>query len=137
LRLQAGIQNNPDAPQLYVDLANLLSNDGKNTDADGVLDRLRKQMPKSPERKRPSAPARTFLFFPHFLIAWDPQGERHRRVVEGFHGVTAFFFPAASNWPSLFRKEHAVLMPQKSKDLKLFLCKERETLDVTPSKVLP
>jgi cellulose synthase operon protein C len=47
--LQAGIQNNPDAPQLYIDWANILSNAGKTTDADGVLDRLRKQMPKSPE----------------------------------------------------------------------------------------
>ena len=47
--LQAGIQNNPDAPRLYVDLAKMLSNIGKSTDADGVLDRLRKQMPKSTE----------------------------------------------------------------------------------------
>jgi tetratricopeptide (TPR) repeat protein len=47
--LQAGIQNIPDAPPLYVQWANILSNAGKTTDADGVLDRLRKQMPKSPE----------------------------------------------------------------------------------------
>jgi len=47
--LQAGIQNNPDASQLYIELANTLSNAGKSKDADGVLDRLRMQMPKSPE----------------------------------------------------------------------------------------
>ena len=47
--LQAGIQNNPDAPQLYVEWAHMLSNAGKTSDADGVLDKLRNQMPKSPE----------------------------------------------------------------------------------------
>ena len=45
--LQAGIQNNPDAPQLYVDLANMLSNAGKSADATATLDKLRNQMPKS------------------------------------------------------------------------------------------
>jgi tetratricopeptide (TPR) repeat protein len=45
--LQAGVQNNPDAPQLYVFWANLLSDVGKSTDAEGVLDKLRNQMPKS------------------------------------------------------------------------------------------
>jgi tetratricopeptide (TPR) repeat protein len=47
--LQAGLQNNPDAPQLYIDWANILSNARRTTDADGVLDRLRNQMPKSSE----------------------------------------------------------------------------------------
>ena len=47
--LQAGIQNDPDASQLYVDLANMLSSAGKPADATGVLDRLRNQMPKSPQ----------------------------------------------------------------------------------------
>jgi tetratricopeptide (TPR) repeat protein len=46
---QAGVQNNPDAPQLYVIWANLLSDVGKSTEAEGVLDKLRKQMPKSSE----------------------------------------------------------------------------------------
>jgi tetratricopeptide (TPR) repeat protein len=47
--LQAGILNNPDAPQLYVDWAEMLSNSGKITEADGVLNKLRNQMPKSLE----------------------------------------------------------------------------------------
>jgi tetratricopeptide (TPR) repeat protein len=47
--LQAGILNNPDAPQLYVDWADMLSNSGKITEADGVLNKLRAQMPKSLE----------------------------------------------------------------------------------------
>jgi tetratricopeptide (TPR) repeat protein len=45
--LQAGIQSNPDAPQLYIDWANMLYDTGKPAEADAVLDRLRKQMPKS------------------------------------------------------------------------------------------
>ena len=45
--LQSGIQANPDAAPLYVAWANLLYDTGKATDADAVLDRLRKQMPKS------------------------------------------------------------------------------------------
>jgi tetratricopeptide (TPR) repeat protein len=47
--LQAGIQNSPESPQLYVDLANLLTSSGKPTDATRTLDQLRTQMPKSPE----------------------------------------------------------------------------------------
>jgi len=47
--LQTGIQNNPDAPQLFIDWANMLSDAGKSTEAEGVLDRLRKQMPNSSE----------------------------------------------------------------------------------------
>ena len=47
--LQAGILNNPDAPQLYVDWAEMLSNSGKITEADGVLNKLRNQMQKSLE----------------------------------------------------------------------------------------
>src|SRR5208283_5214048 len=47
--LQAGIQNNPDAPQLYLDWANMLFDKGKPAEADAVLDRLRKQVPKSPD----------------------------------------------------------------------------------------
>lgn len=46
--LQSGVQNIPDAPQLYLDWANMLSSAGKSTDADGVLNKLRNQMPKSP-----------------------------------------------------------------------------------------
>ena len=45
--LQVGIQNNPDAPQLFIEWANMLSDAGKSTEAEGVLDRLRKQMPHS------------------------------------------------------------------------------------------
>jgi len=47
--LQAGILNNPDAPQLYVVWADMLSNSGKITEADGILNKLRNQMPKSLE----------------------------------------------------------------------------------------
>ena len=47
--LQAGIQANPDASELYVDWANLLSDTGKPAEAIAVLDKLRTQMPKSPE----------------------------------------------------------------------------------------
>jgi tetratricopeptide (TPR) repeat protein len=47
--LQAGIQNNPDAPQLYVDLAGVLEDERKSTEAEAVLDKLRNQMPKSSE----------------------------------------------------------------------------------------
>lgn len=47
--LQAGIQDDPDASELYVDLANMLSSSGKPADATGVLDKLRNQMPKSPQ----------------------------------------------------------------------------------------
>jgi tetratricopeptide (TPR) repeat protein len=47
--LQAAIQANPDASRLYIDWANMLSSTGKAADADGVLDRLRNQLPKSPD----------------------------------------------------------------------------------------
>ena len=47
--LEAGILNNPDAPALYIDLANMLSSSGKTYEADGILDKLRNRMPKSPE----------------------------------------------------------------------------------------
>ena len=46
---QAGIQNSPDASPLYLGWANLLFDTGKPAEADAVLDRLRKQMPKSPD----------------------------------------------------------------------------------------
>jgi tetratricopeptide (TPR) repeat protein len=46
--LQAAILNNPDAPALYVEWATILSTLGKTTDAEGVLERLRSRMPKSP-----------------------------------------------------------------------------------------
>ncbi len=47
--LQAGIQKNPDATQLYIAWANMVSDTGKPGDADVVLDRLRNQLPKSPD----------------------------------------------------------------------------------------
>jgi tetratricopeptide (TPR) repeat protein len=47
--LQAGILNNPDAPTLYIDWARMISSSGKNNEADGILDKLRNRMPKSPE----------------------------------------------------------------------------------------
>jgi len=46
---QAGTLNNPNASQLYVDWANMLSASGQTAEADAVLDKLRNQMPKSPE----------------------------------------------------------------------------------------
>ena len=45
--LQAAIQASPDVPSLYMDWASILSGTGKPADADGVLDRLRNQLPKS------------------------------------------------------------------------------------------
>src|ERR1700719_1786942 len=47
--LQAAIQANPDATGLYIDWANMLGSAGKAAEADGVLDRLRNQLPKSPD----------------------------------------------------------------------------------------
>lgn len=45
--LQAGVQHNPEGFQLYLNWASLLSDAGKTTEAEGVLDRLRTTMPKS------------------------------------------------------------------------------------------
>jgi tetratricopeptide (TPR) repeat protein len=47
--LQVATQNSPDAVPLYIDWANMLSSAGKIEDADGVMARLRTQLPKSAE----------------------------------------------------------------------------------------
>ncbi len=45
--LEAGIQTNPNARELYIALTNLLSGSAQPTAAEAVLDKLRNQMPKS------------------------------------------------------------------------------------------
>lgn len=47
--LQAGIRNIPDGSLLYLDLANLQANTGNPAGGEAVLDKLRNQLPKSPE----------------------------------------------------------------------------------------
>jgi tetratricopeptide (TPR) repeat protein len=47
--LQSAVQTLPDEPEIYTDWANILSNAGKPAEEDAVLDKLRTQMPNSPD----------------------------------------------------------------------------------------